>query len=156
MPSKEFKLPSGATLLVTRATFEESDILLKALLREARGLKLDGVDVLDLDVAKPAEALQKGGTALFTQLLDRALSLAASKEVSDALFTCFVRASYNGQRITKGLFDDEVLGEQAREDYFTICLKVIEVNCGPFFKKTFSRLSAPGTAVKSTATLVSA
>ena len=117
-------LPSGAELDVTVAPFADADALTKALLKAVKGVELRA-DILQMDM---------------TAIKDVVVGAATSDEVDRALFKCAERASYNGVKVSKGLFDDPEIGTQAREDYYHLCLKVIEVNCLPFFKAAFSEL----------------
>lgn len=134
----EITLTSGSKLNITVAPFAQAHALLKAILKAVKGMSVSN-DVLGADMS--LEGI-RNSPALFTQIVEKVLAIAVSPEVEDRLFECFARATWNGERITRELFDDPKLGDQAREDYYTICLKVIEANCKPFFKQTFSGLMA--------------
>lgn len=142
--TKKFTLKSGKELVVTLSDFETADELKNAIFRELRGLKLDksimGEEIGELDLA----GLMKGAgnPALLSLLIDKALQLGSSKDVKAALFACFDKATYAGARLSAELFDDPSLGESLRGDYFEVCVKVTEVNVGPFFAQTFSALKA--------------
>lgn len=130
----EFKLGSGAVLVVTMASYDDADALQTALLNAAKGLKLSE-DLMNQDVS---------------DLLSPILNAATSKEVKAAMFKCFERVTYNGQKMGKALLDDPEIGEKVREDLYEIQMKTIEVNCGPFMKRAFSLFTAylkkkPGT-----------
>lgn len=120
----DFTLPSGCKLVVSESSYQDSNGLLKALLATAKGVPL-AKNLLDTDV---------------TALKDIVLEAATSAEVDQALFKCAERATYENVKVTRDLFDDPKLKEKARGDYFLILWHVIEVNCGPFFGKTFSAL----------------
>lgn len=120
----EFTLPTGAKLVVSEAAYVDSDALLKSLVRCAKGVPLPN-DFLKADV---------------TILKDILVDAITSDEVDKALFKCAERAMYENAKVTKDLFDDPKLRERARPDRFMIFWYVIEVNCGPFFGKTFSIL----------------
>ncbi len=120
----DFTLPSGSKLVVSESAYQDANTLLKALLRTAKGVQL-AHNPLETDV---------------TALKDVVLEAATSPEVDAALFKCAERAMYENVRVTKDLFDDPKLKDLARGDYFLILWHVIEVNCGPFFGKTFSAL----------------
>ncbi len=124
-----FTLSTGAKLEVTESSFAEAYALEKALISSVKETNLSGLqvkkDVFDMDV---------------DVLLKSVLVMATSPEVERCLFKCFERATYDGVKISRGLFDDPKIGLQIREDFHEICLKVAEVNCLPFLKRIFSVL----------------
>lgn len=121
----EFELPSGAKLTVSDANYTDADALFKALAKCTRGVALPK-DLLSADV---------------TVLKDVLVEAVTSDEVDRAIFKCAERAVYENQKVTKAIFDDPKLKDNARQDRFMIFWHVIEVNCGPFFGKTFSILT---------------
>lgn len=123
----EVQLSSGAKLDITIAPFEAADELQRALLKAAEGLPLDA-DIMSMDV---------------THLKDFVIRAAISPDVKRALAPCLLRCTYEGAKITKDLWDDPVLSERAREDYYSICMEVIKANCLPFFKQVFSKFKMP-------------
>ncbi len=128
----EIILNSGAKLVVTPAPFEDAHDLNAAILESMKGLSFSE-KALEIDLND-----MKSSADFFSQILDKIISIAISKNVKNALFKCFQRCSYDDVRVNANLFDDSKLGTKAREDYYMICFKVIEVNCWPFFLKTFS------------------
>jgi hypothetical protein len=122
----DFKLASGASLTVSQAPFVDAMALQKALLASVKGLPLSA-DIMKMDVSV---------------LKDGVIAAATSPEVEKALFQCAARATYDNIVVSSDLFDDPKIGTQARKDFYDIAWKIIEVNCGPFFKTTFSRLKA--------------
>lgn len=126
----DFTLKSGASLIVTPASFDDANCLRKALLKATKGLDI------------PLEFLKNGiagiGNIELSSLTDPLIELLSSEDVENAIFKCATKAVYQNQRVFKNLFDDAKIGEQAREDYHEIFLKIIETNCKPFFKQTFS------------------
>jgi len=120
----EFTLKSGAKLVVSLSSFQDAHSLTKALLKSLKGTDVPE-SPMDMDVKDFFNAL---------------ISVATSDEVEQHLFKCGERALYNGVKFNRDLFDDKNLGEQAREDFYEISIKIIEVNCRPFFKRTFSML----------------
>lgn len=124
----EFTLKTGAVLHVTPARFDDSNALKKALLAAAKGLELDLAD------------LKSNGSQIDVGVLINPILEALTSELVEAcIFKCAAgKALYENIKVDKALFDDANLGEQAREDYHEICLKIIEVNCTPLFKQTFS------------------
>lgn len=135
---EEIILPSGAKLQITVAPFADSHALLKAILRSVRGAQFS-TGIMDTDMSM--EGIKNSPEAL-SQIIDKVLSIATSDEVDAALRKCFERVIYQGVKLTISIFDDPNFSEDIRVDYYTICMKVIEANCKPFFKETFSGLSA--------------
>lgn len=115
----EKMLESGARLVVSDARFQDADALFKALAKNVRHMTLTP-DLLKMDVA-----------VLQGPIIDAA----TSDEVSDKLFKCLALCTYEGQRVSRELFDDPKLGRQARADYFQIAWEVIRFNCGPFLER---------------------
>lgn len=124
MSDQDFDLPSGAKLHVSVSPFQDAKALTKALMKSVGGIQL-AANPLDMDVSVIKDMLVSAGT---------------SEEVEAALWKCMARATYNNVKVTPDLFDAVDLGDSARKDYFTICAKVIEVNCLPFFDQTLSTL----------------
>jgi len=129
--NNEFKLDSGAVLLVTMAPFEDSkdlhDAVLKSFLQA--GLKEPTLNEMDM--------------APFI------LTAGSSKEVERCLFKCGERAVYRHDGteassigVSKALFDTPVIGEKARKDYYPLFFKVAQVNLQPFMQALFSVLQA--------------
>lgn len=106
-------LKSGKELKITVAPFAISRALLQALLEEAKGVKLDPKSEVDVN--------------LFKDLFCTALS---SKKVEAALEECMKRATYEGVKISADTFE----AEEARGDYFEVCLEVAKANVLPFGK----------------------
>lgn len=121
----EFQLSSGAKLVVTPASFEDASALRNGIIRAAKGTPLPE-DLQNMEM---------------TDLKDFLISAVTSEEVDKAMFKCAERAVYENVRVSRGLFDDPKFQDRAREDYYEICWKIVEVNLSPFFKKTFSVLS---------------
>ena len=120
----DFTLPTGSKLTVSESSYEDADALLKALLKCAKGIPL-AKDPMSMDVSV---------------LKDAFIEAATSPEVDQAIFKCAERAMYENVKVTKAIFDDPKIKDKARADRFLIQWHVIEVNCGPFFGKTFSVL----------------
>lgn len=62
------------------------------------------------------------------KLINLAISLDCDKEVYDALWACLSRCTFNGEKITKGTFEDVA----NREHYLPIAAKCIYENISPF------------------------
>jgi len=129
--NNEFKLDSGASLLVTMASFEDSkdlhDSVIKTLLRA--GIKEPNLNDMDL--------------APFI------LAAGSDKDVERCLFKCAERAVYrhdgseaSSVKVSKALFDIPIIGEKARKDYYAMFFKVAEVNLQPFMQALSSVLRA--------------
>lgn len=134
---EDINLPSGAKLHITIAPFADAHALLKAILKAVKGTQisagtLDGDMSMDGILRSPE---------LLSQIIDKVLSIATSDEVEACLWKCFERTTYQGIKLYRVLMDDPKFSDGIREDYYTICMKVIEANCKPFFKQTFSGLS---------------
>jgi hypothetical protein len=124
----DFTLGSGAKLTVSQAPFVDAMALHKALLSSVKGVKLSE-DIFKMDVSV---------------LKDVVVEAATSPAVEQAVFKCGARALYGPDMlsVSPALFDDPKIGTQAREDFYEIAWKIVEVNCSPFFKNAFSRLKA--------------
>lgn len=138
-----FKMPSGASLRVGMAEFASASVLMQAVLKQMAGLKFDPADLLrEMDDIRANPQLVSG-------LLDKAISLATSDDLKSAAFACAKSAAYSPKgneayvAVDAALLDDEQYGLQAREDYYTILYRIVEVNCKPFFVRTFSGLLKP-------------
>lgn len=144
--SRKFKLPSGATVVITVAPFQDSWGLTKAALKALKGMSFTQEE-LQRDFASFSEA-----ASAVPKLLDRLISFATSEEIEAAMFKCANRALYipagapfefPGVKVDPSLFDDTEHGAAAREDYAHIVARVLEVNCKPFLAKALSGLSEP-------------
>ena len=109
----EKTLDSGAKLTVQMGSWEESHRLYKAVMAVVEKSSLQKDEVLNF-VAR----------------------MTISDAVESALWACMGRATYNGSKITKSIFEDET----AREDYLVIAKEVMVFNLRPFFKNLGSLL----------------
>ena len=143
--SKEFNLKSGAVLIITAAPFGEADELKDALLAEMKDLQVvDAFQKLDLGKMVAGGAQAKDLPAgIFPIMWKAVLGAATDPAVKRALMKCAQRASYDGIKVNAALFDDPDKGTQAREDYYEICTRIVEVNVAPFFKRLFSASREP-------------
>lgn len=107
MANLKKKLESGAELEVTMAGFEECMNLDEAVKAELAGIDFD-----------------KESTITFYA------KLSGSRRLKEALWPCMLRATYNGQKITKETFEPE----QARADFFPVAQEVLVFNLRPFFQ----------------------
>ena len=115
-------LDSGAVLEVTMSPFGVGHRLLKVLMRELEGVNLTLGSMKDWKEMFEGEGLNTLKNVLST--------LIASDALEEALFACMERATYNGVKITKDIFEDT----NARGDYFIIAKEVAWFNLSPFFK----------------------
>ncbi len=120
----DFTLPSGSKMTVSEAAYVDARSLLNALLKCIEGVPL-ATDPTKMDVTVLKDALIKGMT---------------NQDVDEAVFKCAERAVYENVKVSRALFDDPKLKDAARADLFVILWHIVEVNCGPFFGKTFSVL----------------
>ncbi len=144
MDQGEFKLPSGASLVINVAPFVDAKRLHNEIIRALRGGGIGDLDMFKLKDAFAAGKLKESSVG--SVLVDRIMSLAASDELEAAIFKCAECSVYRTEdgdvRVTRKLFDDGKLGTQARGDYYAICIKIVEVNFGPFLKAIFSAFEA--------------
>lgn len=117
---KEIELPSGAKLQITLAPFDEAKTLLKAVLEEAKTLKVDGQAEIDIMILKD----------LFCYGF-------SSDRIEQSLLACMKRCLYNKLKIDKDTFEPE----EARQDYFIVCFEVAKANLEPFTKALLPKFS---------------
>ena len=107
----DLTVPSGATVVINTAPWEDAVLLQQAIFRE---------------VAMGA------GLNLSTFML-----VAASPPVYAALLKCAIRCTYNTEKITPATFKTK----EARADYIPIMAAVVKENLGPLEDGLFSLLS---------------
>ena len=113
----ETTLNTGAVLIVRPAPFVDCLKLKNAIFKELSTQKMDiaSLDLQGTDLS-----------AIFAPLM----ALDSSEEVNKAIFKVAQRSTYNGQKITLEIFEEE----EAREDYYSVILEVLKVNLNPFKK----------------------
>lgn len=124
--SKEVKLPSGATLVITESPFDVAKNLFQAYLEEFGRLKLDPTVELELD-----PNFKKDFFCL----------MYTSKKLEACIWECMSRVTYNGLKVTKDTFEPTV----ARGDYISVCFEVALEHILPFMKSLYvssNRLAA--------------
>lgn len=145
-------MPSGATLAITVAPFQDAWALMRASLKTLKGMDLKPED-LKRDMANLA-----GSPSALALILDRVVDFATSPEVESAIWKCAQRALYipagsdvafPGMKVTAQLFDDVDHGNSAREDYARILTALLEVNCKPFLVRALSGFLKPKTETAS-------
>lgn len=128
------KLESGAEIEIQMASWEISNRLLKAVMRELEAVKISlGIkenlkSLAELDVNED----------FLNTIKDVAARLISSDAVEDVLWDCYKTVIYKGNRITKrDVFDPP----ENREDYLPIAKEVLVYNLSPFFKSLGSMWS---------------
>jgi hypothetical protein len=121
--SHETPLPSGVVLTVNCADYENADRLFRSVMTELRNAKADLGALASL--GEDISPLVQGG-----------MTLLASKEVSDALWSCASRCLYGHEKVTRKLFE----AEDARQDVYPLLWEVAKVNLSPFFGSLVSML----------------
>lgn len=114
------KLPSGTELKITPGDFESSRDLFQAVLEEGKGLKLDPMAEIDVN--------------LFKDLFCVGFS---SKKIEKSLWKCMEKCLYNEMKIQKDTFEPL----DARQDYMTVCIEVGKANIMPFMKSLSAQYS---------------
>lgn len=117
---KVVELSSGAKLTVKLAPFADSRTLYQAILEEAKDIRLNPNDEVDVNFFK-----------------DGFCAFLSSKKVEAALDKCMQRCLVNELKIDKDTFESE----ERREDYFTVVTEVAMHNIAPFTKSLYAKLS---------------
>jgi hypothetical protein len=117
---RSITLPSGAVLKVAPAPFAVSKNLWQALLREIRGVAMQG----SLDVG--------------SFLKDFFCVGFSSLEVEAALNECLKRCTYDGGKGDLKIDDHTFEPVSARQDYVQVSLEVAKENIAPFAKSLFA------------------
>lgn len=122
----EFMAPSGATVTINIADWQDAKRLKKAIWRElaSAGIKVD----LEIDVSS---------------LIGPLLRVDSSDVVDAALAPCLARCLRNGEKITDATFNDP----EARQDYYDIVYRCAEENIRPLAKGLILKLSTAMVAI---------
>lgn len=113
---KEISLPSGAVLKLGHIPFAEALTLNKALGEE---LKVVGL-AADLEVMSVMKDLVCIGVS--------------SPKIEMALSACMKRCVYASSKAELKIDKDTFEQEEARQDYYTVCVEVAKHACLPFVK----------------------
>lgn len=113
MKEKSLTLPSGAILKIQTAPWEDAHKLYKTFMSVVSKVSFSSEEVLSF-VAK----------------------MSISAELEDALWVCMGRATWNGQKINKDLFEQD----EARIDFLLIQKEVLAFNLAPFLQSLSSVL----------------
>lgn len=115
---REVKLPSGATLKIGVAPFDDSRALFQAVLKEAKAVEMN-------------TQRQMGDF-----LKDLFCTGFSSREVQVCLDKCLARCTVDGAKIDGDTFEPAA----RREDYIVVCTEVLVENISPFAKSLFAQL----------------
>lgn len=122
------KLASGAELKIQLAPFADARALFQAVLEEAKALKINSQDEIDVN--------------LFKDVFCAGLS---SKKIEACLSLCMKRVTYNDLKIDENTFEPEL----ARGDYMEVCWEVLQENILPFVKNLYAKYAPTLKALKS-------
>ena len=115
----EKKLPSGAVLKFTLASFEDADELLRVFMAEMKSMSFTA----DRQMAEVVK--------------DIACIMLSSKDLKAAAWKCLERGRYNELKIDKQTFQTA----EARQDYLPALIAVAQENIAPFIKSLSVALS---------------
>lgn len=117
----ELKFDNGDEAVINIASIQNAlslkNAISKALL--AQGVKLANIDLNNVD-----------------SLLDAILATDSDESVNKAIFNCLAKSTYNKEKITLDIFEDE----NARENYYEIIINCLKINLTPFLKPLISKL----------------
>ena len=116
----ELKLPSGATLKINVAPFNESKALYQAVLEEVKLVNVSS----DTDMM-----------SLFKNL---ACAGFASKKIESCLWECFKRCTYDSGNGDMKIDKDTFEPIEARGDYMSACIAIAKENIFPFVKSLYA------------------
>jgi len=134
MENPRITLSDGKELVVQIAPFEIGYKLTKAVNKviQKTGLKLDE-SILKLDFSD-----FKLSPAIMVPLAEMFLSAMEDDSLDDLFWSCANHCTYDGLRITKQLFNDNI---EMRGVYYQIKVNVLKENILPFFPQLRSWLS---------------
>lgn len=130
----DFTSQSGASVSIRFAGFEKA-----CNLKEAIALELAKTSInFDISASKTLDDLldQDITSELINTLKTVVFTLIASKKVRKACFECLKYSTYNDEKITEGLFNNE----DTLQDYYEIVINCLKVNVCCFFAKPLTRL----------------
>lgn len=131
---KEFTLASGKKLVVNISSFELGIRLSQELLKCLKKSKIDLTKDL---LSTPFDQLLVNGTILGA-LAQAFIEALTSDSLNEIFWNCAAKCSYDGLRITKELFTNNV---EARGDYYQIQFLVVKENILPFFPQLHTALA---------------
>jgi len=125
-------LTSGKELEVSLPSFEDSTRLRQAVMMDLKGIQ---ISFGDMKSGVPFQG-QLVTQEMLNTLKNLTASLAGSAAIEAALWPCMARGTWDGQKITKDLFENE----EAREDFMEIAQEVLWYSLRPFLKGLVSKL----------------
>jgi hypothetical protein len=135
----EFTTESGIEVKINNADFISATRLRVAVLSALKDsdIELSKIDIESLlSIKKNMVAAVKSGA--LDALLDLIVSIDCSKKVSDALYACLARSTYNKLKIVPDTFEPV----EARGDYYIIVAACLKENVLPFFQPLLQQLNA--------------
>lgn len=123
----EFETKNSVNVKINMADFISSMKLKKAIVE---AVKESGLDISSVDITN----LKSGA---INSIIQAILTADSSDKVEDAIFKCLARCTYNGEKITKDIFEPL----EARENYYEIIIACLKVNLSPFFVPLFSKFN---------------
>lgn len=120
---EQIKTVSGANLCIGIAPFKDCMHLKNVIERE---LSKNKIDLSSLDLKSTD----------LSALINPILSIDSSDAFMDAFFKVAIKSTYNDEKITQDIFEDE----KARIDFYDVMINVIRINLAPFFKGLVSSL----------------
>jgi hypothetical protein len=119
MPAITFKTDEDVEVIINPASIIDANNLKNTILKL---FKQNNFDITNISSVK--------------SMIEAIMILDSSEEFQKSIFACLSRSVYKMQRIDLELFNDET----ARQYYYEILIKCLEVNISPFFKKALIRL----------------
>ena len=135
----EFTTESGIEVKINTANFLSAARLRVAVLLALKDsdIEISKIDIESLlSIKKDIVKAVKSGA--LDALLDLIISLDCSQKVSDALYACLARSTYNKLQIVPDTFEPV----EARGDYYIIVAACLKENVLPFFQPLLRRLNA--------------
>ena len=130
---KEFTLASGKKLVINISSFELGTRLSQELLKCLKKTKIDLTKDL---LSTPFDELLTNGQILGA-LAQAFIEALTSEAINEVFWNCAAKCSYDGLRITRELFTNNIT---ARGDYYQIQFLVIKENILPFFPQLHTAL----------------
>lgn len=94
-------------------------------------------EVSQTDFKVSFDDINKDAELNLGKIIQIAMKVDSSKVVSNALFDCLIKCTYNGSKITVATFEDE----KARFDYYEIAISCVKENLLPFAGGLLSKLN---------------
>lgn len=142
MAPKEIILPSNAKLTIHLVDFELAEKLHDAFLIAVQQKGIDfNLDIGDVDTESiksvgDLSSVVSQNSKLISAIIDKVIQIMTSKELKVVMYDCMLRSLYNGEKITKKIFEPV----EARPDYYHVCYHILMENLSPFFSTIGSLL----------------